>query len=381
MARSQLLAIEAEMNTRFINRREEIHGLVLCAVSKQHMLMLSPPGAAKTAAEKAFARYISSTLNYDWLFTQFTTPDEVFGPVDIAAMKEGRYSRITTNKLPEAQTAFIDEIFKANSAILNALLSALEERIFHNNGTPQTIPLHFAVGASNELPEDDENLQALYDRFLLRYTTGYLDSETDIEKLLMLDVNKPTIVPPMTMEDLIKDSDEALALPLSADARDSIIMLWGRLREAGFMFSDRRLKKMVQVMAAESWLQDETEITAESLIVAEHIMWDRPDQEREVKSIVRSCVNPGAAKSQELYDASLEAMKGLGFLGMAQAEGKRWDPDIHPTQPQGYQVARHLKFVLQELNEMPSKPIVEQVKVQISQMQVELVGVLTDLGE
>ena len=102
MSREKLLEIEKEMNTRFIDRREEIHGLTLGAISREHVLILGPPGTTKSGLESAYANYMGSTSNFPWLMTQFSTPDEVFGPVDIQAMKSGVYKRITSNRASRA---------------------------------------------------------------------------------------------------------------------------------------------------------------------------------------------------------------------------------------------------------------------------------------
>jgi MoxR-like ATPase len=105
--------------------------------------------------------------------TRFSTPEELFGPISLAGLEQDQYRRLTTGKLPEAHVAFLTEIWKANSAILNALLTLCNERIFYNDGQPVTCPLLTLVGDSNELPQGDD-LGALFDRFALRYTTDYL---------------------------------------------------------------------------------------------------------------------------------------------------------------------------------------------------------------
>jgi MoxR-like ATPase len=378
MSREKLLEIEKEMNARFIDRREEIHGLTLGAISKEHVLILGPPGTTKSGLESAYANYMGSTSNFPWLMTQFSTPDEVFGPVDIQAMKSGVYKRITSSKLPEAETAFIDEVFKANSAILNAMLSILQERIYHNNGTPVQVPLHFAVAASNELPEDDDNLQALYDRFLLRFSTGYLQSEDHVSSLLDLNNSAPPTVEPIGMDVLRACSAEALALPLSDEAKSGILLLWSRLRDGGYMFSDRRLKLMTKVMAAESWLNGYTEITPESLIVAEHIMWDRPNQIRDIKSIVRECVDSGVSKAREILESAREALLEVGYKGSGTTKAEKWNLDIHPRREQVYQMLLSLRSVSEQLDELPHKPEIITIRQYVLDAKAALSDRLTD---
>src|SRR5690606_20606604 len=120
---------------------------------------------------------------FQWLLTRFSTPEELFGPVSLAELEKGVYKRNTANKLPEAHFVFLDEIFKANSAILNSLLTLINERIFYNNGGIVHSPLISVIGASNEYPED-ENLEALFDRFLLRFELDYIQQDSHFLSML-----------------------------------------------------------------------------------------------------------------------------------------------------------------------------------------------------
>jgi hypothetical protein len=126
------------------------------------------PGTAKSALVRAIAQAFGGSY-FERLLTKFSTPEELFGPISLKALEQDRYERVTAGKLPEAEFAFVDEVFKANSAILNSLLTAMNERLFHNDGAPAQMPLVSLFGASNELPEGKE-LEALFDRFRDRTT-------------------------------------------------------------------------------------------------------------------------------------------------------------------------------------------------------------------
>src|SRR5207237_6224842 len=140
----------------------------------EHMLLVGPPGTAKSALVRLFSRLIDARY-FEYLLTRFTEPNELFGPVDIRAFREGVYTRRTETMLPEAEIVFLDEIFKSNSAILNSLLTILNERSFANGSKIMKVPLISMFGASNEVPNDD-NLAAIFDRFLLRVVSDNLDS-------------------------------------------------------------------------------------------------------------------------------------------------------------------------------------------------------------
>ena len=138
------------------------------------MLLLGPPGTAKSELGRRLSRICQGTY-FERLLTRFSVPEELFGPLSMTALEQDKYVRQTKGYLPEASVAFIDEIFKANSAILNSLLTILNERLFDNGATRTAVPLICLVGASNELPESEE-LDALYDRFLLRYPVSQVSS-------------------------------------------------------------------------------------------------------------------------------------------------------------------------------------------------------------
>jgi len=149
-------AIEGELNKFFVEREEVIHGLTLAILSEVNILLLGPPGTAKSMSVKCWKDHLKMDKDklqyFEWLLTKFSTPEEIFGPFSIKALsEEDRYSRITTNKLPESPIAFLDEIFKCNSGLLNSLLPVLNERIFYNDGVAHKIPLLTVVAASNEI--------------------------------------------------------------------------------------------------------------------------------------------------------------------------------------------------------------------------------------
>src|SRR3990172_9223884 len=169
-APEQLRCIRDELAQTFLERSEVIDGALAALLAGQHVLLIGPPGTAK------------------WLLTKFTTPEELFGAVSLRALENDEYRRVTTHKLPEAHIAFLDEVFKANSSILNSILTLMNERRFHNGRDPIDVPLITLFGASNELPEEDE-LQALYDRFLLRFVVGYV--KEDFRFLRMLEAAPP----------------------------------------------------------------------------------------------------------------------------------------------------------------------------------------------
>src|SRR5262245_6962024 len=174
----KMQAIERDLTATLIERDEVIRASLVALLARQHLVVLGPPGTAKSALVTELSGRISpqngaGLRSFAYLMTRFTTPEELFGPVSVSGLKRDEYRRITAGKLVEAELVFLDEIFKASSAILNALLKIANERIFHNGDQEMHVPLISLFGASNEMPQGNE-LEAIWDRFLLRFRVGYV---------------------------------------------------------------------------------------------------------------------------------------------------------------------------------------------------------------
>src|SRR6516162_3336585 len=171
---TRLAQLARALESRFLGKEEVIRLLLIATIAGEHAVLIGPPGTAKSALIRMFARLLHARY-FEYLLTRFTEPNEIFGPVDIAAFREGRYQRRIEGMLPEAEIVFLDEVFKSNSAILNALLTLLNERRYTLGGQVLKCPILSCFGASNEVPTD-ETLTAIFDRFLLRIRSDNLDA-------------------------------------------------------------------------------------------------------------------------------------------------------------------------------------------------------------
>ena len=213
--------------------------LNIAYITSENVVLIGPPGTAKSLLAKSWSEKQNKTFFY-YLLNKYTTPDELLGPVSLEEYKKGIFRRITTNKLPECQIAFIDEIFKASTAILNTLLTIMNERIFFNP-EPTPVKTEMIISASNEIPTEEE-LLALYDRFLFRYFTDYVNN--DELKLLLEYANSDN-----TNGIYVIEKREIKELPKLSDSEIGFIMdTILQLKEQGIIISDRRKVKIIKVL-------------------------------------------------------------------------------------------------------------------------------------
>ncbi len=222
--------------------------VVLCAVAGEHLLVVGPPGTAKSEAVRRIARRLGGRY-FEYLVGRFTEPTELFGPINLRKLKEGIVETETAGMLPEAEIAFLDEVFLGSTAILNTLLGILNERTFRRGHTVQSCPIRVCVGASNRLPEE-EQLAAFADRFLVRvFVLPVRDS--GLEELLeagwSLRSGEEKTVASMADLDLLMKA--ALAMDL-APVRPALAHAVRLLRAAGVEWTDRRVVRVQRLVAA-----------------------------------------------------------------------------------------------------------------------------------
>jgi MoxR-like ATPase len=330
---AKFAAARGELAAALIERDAEIDLCLTALVAREHVLLVGPPGCAKSLLLDSLLAWAGGR-KFAILLTKFSVPEEVFGPVSVAGLRDDRFVRVTAGKLPEADFAFIDECFKASSAILNTLLKVLNERTFDaGDGVARTVPLKLCLAASNEwpCPETGRELAALFDRFSLRKAVAPIRSQAGRQRLLWTRDHTPKLSTSITPAEVEQAHADALGLPWSDDAREALEAVLRELAKEGVQPGDRRQFRTVGVVQAYAWLCGAAAVEPEHLEVAAHCLWDDPaEQPAKVAQVIARVANPaGMRVSQLLLEAEevLAAADARDLAAAARAAAKLGEID------------------------------------------------------
>jgi MoxR-like ATPase len=235
-------------------------------------------------------------------------PDELFGPLDVLAFREGIYRRITTGRLPEAHIVFLDEIWNASSVILNALLSIVNERRFMDYQT-MDVPLVTMICASNGIPSESA-LKAFYDRILFRFPIEHLPLE---HYPAVLEIPDEIPVLPDVAVDLSKLDELRATLPEVKLDEEKVGMLIKILDKVKSIrrepISERRFKWMARALRAIALVQGRTEVDKDDLLMTKYMLWDKPDEYRQIEKVVEEIVDPVYVALREAYASIISKVR------------------------------------------------------------------------
>ena len=331
-----------EMNRGIYEKETEISFSLLAALAGESIILLGPPGVAKSMVARQLKNAFRDAHSFEYLMSRFSTPDEIFGPVSIQKLKTSdTYERAVDGYLPTADVVFLDEIWKAGPAIQNTLLTVINEKIFRNGNREMHLPLKLLVAASNELPAKGEGLEALWDRFVIRIESRPIKMEKNFRAML-LEVKSSLEVKSeerrvKNSTDLFEDtiSDEQIGADVSISpaeyaewsqaidkigVKEEVLDAISRIRKAlravnvdeaaerrNIYVSDRRWKNIVRLLRTSAFMQDREEVDICDLLPIYHCLWQEPEERDAIRSIViRSLFAPFADKLVEMKKALAE---------------------------------------------------------------------------
>lgn len=300
---NKLQAIANALKTNFKERDSVVDALMVTALSQENILLLGLPGTAKSAITEAFTAAVGGN-SFQVLVSKTTVVDEIVGAPSVEDLIKGQFKRNTKNSIQEAHVAFIDEIFKCNSATLNALLSIANERTFTENGVAKKLPLQMIVGASNELPEAKE-LAAFNNRFTLRLEVKQMQEDDSVKS--MLKKSGKVDVPSISMEELAEAQKQVDEVADDDAVIDALLNLRRAIQNEGLYISDRKLNKAYKVMKAHAHYRGRTAVSLDDIEILEHVLWeDDPSHHKLIKKLIARFTNPVGEKIVEFTDAARE---------------------------------------------------------------------------
>lgn len=312
--------VQSELRAELPEREVEIDLLTRSIVSRTHPLFIGEPGVAKSLLVRRFMAHIEGASLFEVLMAKDTPSDQVLGPVSLMALEKDEYRRITTGKLPEAEVAFLDEIFKANSTVLNALLAIVNERIFHNNGHSMNVPLWSCVGASNELPGSDrDDLRAFRDRFAVTKMVEHVRTSDGLKQVIegQVERGRGVEVGELTLignSDVLAMQQAAADVDVPANVIKALTELRTRAESENLSISVRRLGEGVKLMQAAAALTGRSEVTTEDMKVFEHVLWSEPEDHSTAYELTLDYAGAVTKKAAKLHGEFEEQRAALSEL-------------------------------------------------------------------
>lgn len=337
-----------DMNRGIYEKETEISLSLLAALAGESVILLGPPGVAKSMVARQLKTAFRDARSFEYLMSRFSTPDEIFGPVSIQKLKSSdTYERAVEGYLPTADVVFLDEIWKAGPAIQNTLLTVINEKIFRNGNREMRLPLKLLVAASNELPAKGEGLEALWDRFVIRIESRPIRQEKNFREMLLevkseaggqcAETEGSARSNAITAEEYAEWSKAIDRIGVKEEVLDAISVVRKSLRTVNvdeaaerrnIYVSDRRWKNIMRLLRTSAFMQDREEVAVCDLLPIYHCLWQEPEEREAIRTLViRALFASHADKLVEMKNALAEDIK-YHRIRRSPDEGRDYEGEI-----------------------------------------------------
>ena len=304
-------------------KEEAISLTLLCALAGKSVFLYGPPGTAKSLIVRRIASAFKDSKYFGQLMNRFTTPEDVFGPVSLSKLKEDKFERQTEGYLPKADFVFLDEIWKSSPAILNTLLTIINEKVYRNGSQEEKVPLKALVSASNETPPKGQGLEAMYDRFIMRL---FVDTAKDVDNFVKLISDKDVSFDAsfdadlkeeekISTEDWLKFHKDIDDVSVSDEALDIICSIkyeideYNKGNNEAIYISDRRWKNIVYILKAAAFFSERNTVMPVDCFLITHCIWTLEENIDAVKKIVLEAIKFFSASDIDIFDEKIEDIK------------------------------------------------------------------------
>ncbi len=321
-AKGRLRAVSTDLDNAFPERGNIIRGTLTALLAQEHVLVLGPPGTAKSLLARTLADAVCGGREdpfFEILLTKFTTVEEVYGPISFTALKNDKYKRMLDGYAATKEIWFFDEIFKCSSALLNCNLTAMNERRFHNGGVPVDIPLEMLIAASNEYPQDD-SLRALFDRFSFKFWVDYIGDRDALARLLK--AGGVGTVGCLEHGDLDVLRRSVCSMQFTDGNISTLLDVKAAVENEGFVASDRTWVKAIKIIKARAVLGGRDGVASTDYMALSDVLWAEHKDRDKLNTVIGNAADPYGARAESIVDAVRTSMKKLPDISLLKTGAK-----------------------------------------------------------